>query len=47
MRCVELGLSMTDLEELDMGMVYDMIIEKANDAAEYDTIATQADFDTF
>lgn len=38
---------MTDLEELDMGMVYDMIIEKANDSAEYDKIATQADFDKF
>ncbi len=38
---------MADLEELDVGIVYDIIIEKANDSAEYDTIATQADFDRF
>ena len=47
LRCVELGLNMRDLEDLDVGMVYDMMIEKANDSAEYDTIATQADFDRF
>lgn len=51
LRCSQLGLSMSDLDYLDMGMVYDMIIEQANDAAEdsYDTVreATQADFDNF
>jgi hypothetical protein len=42
---------MSDLDELDIGMVFDMLIEKSNDAAEdaYDTErqATQADFDRF
>ena len=42
---------MSDLELLDMGMIYDMLIENANDNAEdaYDTVrmATQADFDRF
>jgi len=38
---------MQDLEVLDVGMIYDMMIEQANDDAEYDTIATQADFDRF
>ena len=47
LRCVELGLSMADLDVLDVGLVYDMMIEQANDSAEYDTIATQADFDRF
>lgn len=51
LRCCQLGLSMSDLDLLDMGMVYDMLIEQANDQAEdvYDTIreATQADFDRF
>lgn len=51
LRCCQLGLSMSDLDYLDMGMVYDMIIEQANDSAEdaYDTVrnATQADFDNF
>lgn len=42
-----MGLNMADLEELDVGIVYDIMIEKANDSAEYDTIATQADFDRF
>ena len=38
---------MADLDVMDVGMVYDMMIEKANDSAEYDIIATQADFDKF
>ena len=51
MRCTQMGLCLSDLEELDMGMVYDMFIENANDSAEgaYDKVrkATQADFDNF
>lgn len=46
-----MGLSMSDLDDLDVGMVYDMMIELANDSAEdtQDTVreATQADFDKF
>ncbi len=42
---------MSDLDLLDTGMVYDMMIENNNDSAEdaYDTTrqATQADFDAF
>lgn len=45
LRCTEIGLSMSDLDELDMGMVYDMFIEHSNDSADYPTIATQADMD--
>ena len=47
MRCAQMGLSMADLDLLDIGMVYDMLIEQENDSAEYDIIATQADFDKF
>ena len=51
LRCCQVGLSMSDLDELDMGMIYDILIENANDAAEdaYDKVrdATQADFDRF
>ena len=47
LRCVQLGLPMSDLDLLDVGMVYDMIIENGNDSEEYDIIATQADFDRF
>lgn len=47
LRCCQLGLSMSDLDYLDMGMVFDMIIESGNDSEEYDMVATQADFDRF
>ena len=51
MRCAQIGIPMSDLDLLDMGLVYDMMIEQANDSAEdaYETTrkATQADFDRF
>ena len=44
-----MGLSETDLDELTLGMVYDMLTERANDHAEdaYSEMATQEDFDRF
>lgn len=47
LRCTEIGLSMADLEELDMGMVIDMLIEKANDGHNYPRVATQEDMNNF
>ena len=47
LRCTELGLSMQDLDDLDVGMVLDMLTEKSNDSYDYKTIATQKDFDNF
>lgn len=47
LRCMELGLTRQDLEHITMGMVYDLLTEKENDNYEYDTIATQEDFDRF
>lgn len=38
---------MEDLEDLDLGMVYDMFTEKANDSCEWRQLATQDDFDRF
>ena len=38
---------MSELDLFDVGMVYDMMIEYENDSAEWDIIATQADFDKF
>ena len=35
LRCAELGLSQEDLDDMTMGMVYDMVTEKANDREEY------------
>lgn len=47
LRCVQMGLSMSDLELLDMGMILDMFTERGNDDCEYDTLATQTDMDKF
>ena len=48
LRCAEIGLSMSDLELLDMGMIFDMFTEKANDSWKgWKQLATQADFDRF
>lgn len=47
LRCAEIGLSMNDLEQLSIGMVYDMFVEKSNDDVDYPELATQDDFDKF
>lgn len=47
LRCMELGLSPSDLSVLEYGVVVDMLIERGNDAEEYDCVATQSDFDRF
>ena len=47
LRCAELGLSREDLADMTMGMVYDMLIERANDHEQYRIRATQEDFDRF
>ena len=36
LRCSELNLSSADLDEMTVGMVYDMITERANDKEKYD-----------
>lgn len=38
---------MADLDELTLGMVYEILIEKSNDDYEYDELATQEDIDNF
>ena len=47
LRCVELGISIRDLDLLTVGLVNDMYIERDNDSENYDQIATQTDFDLF
>lgn len=47
LRCTEVGLSMADLDELTVGMVNDMFIEKSNDNYDWKEIASQEDFDKF
>lgn len=47
LRCKELGLSVEDLENIDFGLVADMLTEKGNDEYPYPYKATQKDFDKF
>ena len=47
LRCVELSISVRDLDLLTIGLVLDMWTEKANDGVKYNRIATQEDFDLF
>lgn len=47
LRCTELGLSEIALSEMTMGMVYDLLIEKANDNEKYPYKATQEDINNF
>lgn len=39
LRCAELGLHKEDLDEMTMGMIYDLITEKANDQENYPLLA--------
>ena len=48
LRCVQLGLSMSDLEQLDMGMIFDMMTERGNDDWDgWAELATQEDINRF
>lgn len=46
LRCVQCGISISDLDLLSIGMVNDMFIERKNDEYEYPVIATQEDIDS-
>ena len=45
LRCVQLGISISDLELLSIGLVNDMFIEMKNDDYKYPYLATQEDID--
>ena len=47
LRCLQIGLSLRDLDLLTVGMVNDIFVENQNDDYEYDEVADQADFDNF
>ena len=48
LRCVQLGISIRDLDLLTIGMVNDMYIESRNDEYKgYSEMATQSDYDAF
>ena len=47
LRCVQIGLSIRDLDLLTIGMVNDMYAESGNDDCKYARLASQEDFDLF
>lgn len=49
LRAKQLGLTLDEMEQLEEGVIYDMITESLNDMAEdaYTELATQEDFDRF
>lgn len=47
LRCKELGLSVDELENIEFGLVVDMLVEKGNDEYKYPYKASQKDFDRF
>lgn len=47
LRCKELGFSVEELEQIDFGVVVDMMTEQGNDQYKYPYKATQKDFDNF
>lgn len=47
LRCIQAGLRLSDLDELDYGFILDMLTEMENDSYKYKDKATQADFDRF
>ena len=47
LRCVQLRLSMADLDMLSIGPINDMYAENRNDDCKYAELATQEDFDRF
>ena len=47
LRCMEVGISIPDLDLLTIGLVMDIWTEKGNDGVKYDRVASQEDFDKF
>ena len=47
LRCVQVGMSIADLDLLTIGLVYDMFRERQNHDYPYKELASQSDFDKF
>ena len=47
LRCVQIGLSIRDLDLLTIGMGNDMYAESGNDEFKYRELASQEDMDNF
>lgn len=47
LRCTEIGIGISDLDLLTIGLVLDIWSEKSNDSVKYKQVASQDDFDKF
>lgn len=47
LRCCQIGISISDLNALTIGLVQDMAIEAQNDNEKYDRVATEEDYMNF
>lgn len=47
LRAAQIGISISDLDLLSIGLVLDMFTESQNDNYKYPNMATQNDFDKF
>ncbi len=47
LRCMEVGISIPDLDLLTIGLVLDIWTEKGNDNTTYVQLASQVDYDAF
>ncbi len=47
LRCLEIGLSLRDLDLLTIGMVLDIWTERSNDDVKYEQVAGQEEYDRF
>lgn len=47
LRCLQIGLSLNDMDLLTVGMVNDIFVESQNDEYTYRELADQEDYDSF
>ena len=47
LRCMQIGIALSELDLLTIGVVNDMFTERENDEFSYDTLGTQSDMDAF
>jgi hypothetical protein len=47
LRCIQVGIRLSDLDALEYGMIMDILTETSNDEFKYKEVASQEDFDRF
>ena len=47
LRCIEVGINVSDLDFFEVGEIMDILTERGNDGVNYSRLATQEDMDRF